>query len=98
MGIEHIYLNYIHEHRTEVIDLTTIGNGCYLNKQYLCKIFKRATGYTVHQYINLKRCMLAEELIKQGKSKTTAALEAGFGTYASYYKVREKLNAEFLIK
>ncbi|WP_099469292.1 AraC family transcriptional regulator [Konateibacter massiliensis] len=82
-------INFIHEHRSEPISLTSIADHFYLNKQYLCKIFKAATGYTVNQYINLKRYMLAEELIKQGASKTEAAFEAGFGTYATYYKVRK---------
>jgi YesN/AraC family two-component response regulator len=82
-------INYIHEHCSEEITLTSIANYFYINKQYLCKIFKKSTGYTVNQYINLKRCMLADRLIEQGMRKTTAALEAGFGTYATYYKVRK---------
>jgi YesN/AraC family two-component response regulator len=85
-------INYIHEHCTERITLTSIADHFFINKQYLCKIFKYSTGYTVNQYINLKRCMLAEELIKHGKNKTTAAIEAGFGTYSTYYKVHKLYN------
>ncbi len=82
-------INYIHTHLSEAITLDFLANYFYLNKQYLCKIFKLSTGYTVNQYISLKRYMLTEELIKQGKSKTTAALEAGFNTYSTYYKLHK---------
>ncbi|MFV0343318.1 MAG: helix-turn-helix domain-containing protein [Anaerocolumna sp.] len=80
-------INYIHTHLSDSLTLDSLANGFYINKQYLCKIFKRSTGYTINQYINLRRYLLTEELIKQGKSKTTAAFEAGFNTYSTYYKI-----------
>lgn len=80
-------INYIHAHLSEVVTLDTLAKCFYLNKQYLCKIFKLSTGYTVNQYISFKRYMLTEELIKQGLSKTAAALSAGFNSYSAYYKL-----------
>lgn len=84
---------YINTHLTEELTLTDIANHFYLNKQHLCRIFKEATGYTINQYISLKRLILATELEKSGKNKTTAAIEAGFATYSGFYKVRKKFSS-----
>jgi YesN/AraC family two-component response regulator len=88
-------INYIHTHLPETITLDSLANTFYLNKQYLCKIFKLSTGYTVNQYISLKRYLLTEELIKQGNSKTSAAFEAGFNTYSTYYKLCKVYKHQF---
>ena len=82
--------NYIHLHCAEKITLEQLATQFYLNKNYLCKIFKQSTGYTVNQYINLQRYLLAQELINQGIKKTEAALKAGFCNYAAYYKFMKK--------
>lgn len=83
-------INYIHTHRTEKITLESISKHFYINKQYLCKVFKSATGFTVNQYINLQRYMYVEELLRKGIPKTKAALDAGFGTYTAYHKFQKK--------
>ena len=83
-------INYIHEHHKESITLDSVARHFFINKQYLCKVFKSATGLTVSQYINLQRYMYVESLAQEGIPKAKSVPEAGFGTYAAYYKFRKK--------
>lgn len=83
-------INYIHEHHMENISLDSIARNFFINKQYLCKVFKLATGLTVNQYINLQRYIHVESLIQEGLPKVKSIPEAGFGTYAAYYKFKKK--------
>lgn len=89
---------YINENLTDDISLENISEHFFINKQYLCKIFKKATGYTINQYITHKRILLTNELSKSGKSLTDAAMEAGFGSYSNYYRAKKKVNVDMDVR
>lgn len=78
---------YINENLTSEINLDTISEHFFVNKSYLCRIFKRHTGYTVNKYITHKRLMYVRELCSGGMSITQASVEAGFGNYSNFYKM-----------
>ena len=65
---------------------TYIKDGAY-DKYYLCRIFKRITGYTVNHYINYKRLLLARELHSRGQTLLEASTNAGFNSYAHFYRM-----------
>lgn len=48
-------LQYIDEHYTDPISLDALGAYCFLNKSYLCRLFKRETGFHIHDYIVYRR-------------------------------------------
>ncbi len=58
-------LNYITEKYSEPIRIKEIADYCGLDRSYLCKIFKRATGYTPMGYLILFRIRKAKQLLKQ---------------------------------
>ena len=50
------------------------------------RLFQQATGLPVMQYILRRRLLHGVYAMKQGSSKTDAALRFGFDTYAGFYK------------
>lgn len=77
---------YINNNLTEDLRLDDIAGKFFIDKHYLCKSFKKNTGYTVNQYINYKRVLLAQELRRSGQTLLQASLNAGFNSYAHFYK------------
>lgn len=84
-------ISYINKHYTEDLDLDTLVKNFYISKQYMCKIFRAATGHTIHDYINQKRVAKAKELCASGKNITEAAILSGFKDYSSFYRAYKKL-------
>lgn len=83
-------LGYINNHFTNDISLDFLSDKFYLSKFYMCRLFKEATGHTIHGYIRNKRLIYAGELIKDGMNMTDAAMKAGFNNYSSFYQAMKK--------
>ena len=81
---------YINSNLAEELKLDDISQRFFIDKHYLCKSFKKNTGYTVNQYINFKRILLAQELHRNGKTLLQASMDAGFNSYAHFYKTYVK--------
>ena len=80
-------LLYINEHIDSDLSLDGLSERFYINKYYLCRIFKKVTGYTVNHYINYKRLLLARELHGRGQTLLEASTNAGFNSYAHFYRM-----------
>lgn len=83
-------LMYINEHLTDTLSLDSLSAAFYINKYHLCKIFKSITGYTINHYITYKRLLLTRELHGKGQTLLEAATNAGFNSYAHFYKMYKK--------
>ncbi len=81
---------YINDNLTSGLSLEKIADQFYINKSYLCRMFKKNTGYTINKYITHKRLMLVRELCSANMSLTEACVEAGFGNYSNFYKMYVK--------
>lgn len=79
-------LDYINNNLEEKITLDLLQQKFYVNKYYLCHIFKLNTGFTVIEYITYKRIMRAIELLSAGTSALDIAHTVGFGDYSTFYK------------
>ena len=55
--------SYITENYSKDLSLETVAAQFYVNKCYLSRIFKEATGFTVNEYINMARVRRARELL-----------------------------------
>ena len=77
---------YIGEHLEEELDLTGLADYAHFSTSYLCRLFRRYTGTTLKQYINLKRVERAKALLKGGATAREASLKAGFNNYSYFYK------------
>ncbi len=80
-------IDYIENNFKSKIYLDDISKIMNINKFNLCKEFKKAFGYTVVEYINLKRLSYAQELLlKSDKSVLEIALESGFSSIQYFNK------------
>lgn len=85
---------YINEHLSENLSLDKLAKEFFVAKNYMCKVFKKNTGHTINQYINSKRIMLVQELHQSGQNLMQASLNAGFNSYANFYKAYVKQTGE----
>lgn len=83
-------IKYINQNITGRIQLDDLAERFFLSKYYMCRIFKKTTGFTVNQYIVMKRILLVKQLYKKGINLSTASIEAGFGDYVNFYKAYTK--------
>ena len=58
----------------------------FASKYYILREFKKYTGLSVHQYMIIRRVMLAQELIGQGVKPREACIQCGFTDYSSFYR------------
>lgn len=79
-------LRYLNDHITEDMTLDALSRKFYLTPSYLCRIFKKETGTTIHKYITAKRITLAKDLLTQGHTVTDACSISGFKDYNSFLK------------
>ncbi len=84
-------IRYLNEHMEDDVSLDSIARHFFVSKYYLCRMFKRYNGISVHGYINQKRVMHAKQLIEAGESASSAAYKVGFGDYSAFYRAYVKL-------
>lgn len=87
-------IEYINENLTEKISLELIASKFYLTREYLCKLFKECTGFTVNKYIAYKRIVLAREYNLNGMPLTIACEKVGFSDYSAFYRAYQKIMNE----
>mgnify|MGYP004665329963 FL=1 len=77
-------LEYIKKNMKNKIFVQELADNVGYSRSYFLQEFKKITGSTVTEYINLQRCKLARELIAGGIPINCAAIESGFKS-ASYF-------------
>ncbi len=84
-------LEYINKNIDQKITLDLLEKLFYINKYYLCHIFKMNTGFTVNEYITYKKIMKSQELLISGVPVLEASSIVGFGDYSNFYKAFKKV-------
>jgi AraC-like DNA-binding protein len=84
-------IGYINENLCKDMSIESLASRFYMSKYHLMHKFKSQTGYTIHSYILQKRLIMANGLIKSGKSMTDACNECGFGDYSSFVRAFKKM-------
>lgn len=77
---------YLNKHLKEDISLDDLSDRFFISKHHLNKVFRKATGTTVFDYLIHKRVIAAQQLLINGASAQTAAAESGFTDYSSFYR------------
>lgn len=83
-------LSYLNEHLTEELTIDALAEKFYIGKYYLMHSFKKETGYTIGNYLTIKRLRYARELIRQGMPVTDACFECGFRNYSTFFRAYKK--------
>ena len=79
-------IDYIEDHLQAQINATELAEMAGFSLFHYYRLFQKATGLPVMQYILRRRLLHGVYAMKQGSSKTDAALAYGFDTYAGFYK------------
>ncbi len=84
-------ISYINENLSEEMSIESLAARFYMSRYHLMHKFKSQTGYTIHSYILQKRLIMANTLIKSGKSMSDACTECGFGDYSSFVRAFKRM-------
>ena len=79
---------YIHNNYTEDLSLNSIADQFYVSNYYLSHQFKKVTGFTLTEYIQLTRIRNAQSLlISTNKPITDIAFLSGFSSFSQFNRV-----------
>ncbi|SFB03923.1 AraC-type DNA-binding protein [Acetitomaculum ruminis DSM 5522] len=84
-------LDYINENLDQELSVKSISEKFFLSKYYLMHKFKDETGYTLHNYVTVKRCKKAAAYIATGMPVMMAAKKGGFNDYTSFLRSYKKI-------
>lgn len=77
---------YLNQNLSKEITLDGLAEKFYISKHHLNKVFRKATGTTVFDYLIRKRVSMAQHLLINGFGAQDAAAEAGFADYSAFYR------------
>lgn len=84
-------LLYLSQNFTRNLSLAEIADRFYLSKDYCNRVFHKATGMTVIQYIIYSRVLYAKQMLAEGVPAAEAAKRAGFSDYSNFYRSYRKI-------
>lgn len=84
------YINY-NLSKGNIVSLDNIARYFFVSKFYLCRVFKKHNGISIHSYINHKRIMIAKQYIDSGMSASAAADMVGYADYSAFYRAYVKI-------
>ncbi|MDR0637337.1 MAG: AraC family transcriptional regulator [Spirochaetaceae bacterium] len=79
-------LQYLNRNLREPVSLDRLAREFYISKNHLNVVFHRETGTTIHQYVRIKRLVMARQEIRKGTTAEEAAYKAGFNDYSNFYR------------
>ena len=88
--IERELISYVNEHLTEELTIEKIAEHLHISPSQVSRIFKRATGASVHNYIITKRLIMFNKKLEKGAGVLNACHECGFHDYSALYRLYKK--------
>lgn len=79
-------LQYVNLHLFEDISLSSVSRAFFLSPSQLNRVFRRATGSSVGEYIRVKQLLAARERILAGTSPAAASAACGFRDYSTFFR------------
>lgn len=77
---------YISKHIAEEISLETLANEFFIDRSYLNRKFKEATGMTIHRYIIRAKLQLCQKYITRGVPLSEVYRLVGIGGYNNFFR------------
>ncbi|UJF34124.1 helix-turn-helix domain-containing protein [Paenibacillus hexagrammi] len=84
-------LAYIDENLDQDLSLDRLEHVVYMNRSYLCRLFKKHTGSTIHEHILFKRIARAKQLLREGSTVTDTCQQSGFNDYSNFIRTFKKV-------
>lgn len=69
---------FIHSHFDSSVSLHTIAGHSFLSPSHLSRVFRRETGFSLHNYLNFVRVDRARALLRTGFSPAAVSYKTGF--------------------
>lgn len=79
--------DYIERNLDGDLTLESLEQKFFINRYYLCKLFKKNTGSSLHEYIIYKRISKAKLLLSEGCSVSEACSCSGFNDYSNFLRM-----------
>ena len=79
-------LEYINTNLFQIKSVDEISRALFITDAYFFKIFKSQLKISPKKYINTKRLLHAQKLLRRGKKPTDIYSECGFESYVGFYK------------
>ena len=89
-GIAVEIVDYVNGNLFSDLSLQSISHRFYLSCSQVNRIYKKATGSSLWDYIVLKRLMSARQMILGGTPSTKACTECGFHDYSAFYRAYKR--------
>ncbi len=86
MPLQSAIIRYVNEHIAQDLSPAEVAKRFYLSRTALYQLFKEATGTGIHNYINVKRLIIAREMLKSGESPTKVYEKCGFKDYTTFFR------------
>lgn len=84
-------VTYINNNLATDLSLDNICKNLFVSKYHLSREFKKCVGYTIHQYILIKRLLMAESLLHDGTlSVSEICHSCGFEDYTNFIRTFTK--------
>ena len=83
-------VEFIKSNFSSPITLDAVAASVGLTKYHFLRKFKRITGLTVLEYINMVRCLHARQLLVGGASVKEAAIRSGFANFSHFSSIFKK--------
>lgn len=83
-------IRHINDHLSDPLSLDSLCEQFYMSKPQLCRSFKRTTGASVGEYINAKRLLQAQSMLRAGSPPTHVCTACGFNDYSAFYRAYRK--------
>lgn len=80
-------IEYINQNIFEPLSLNAICEHFFISQSQLNRIFKKATGSSVWEYISIKRLLSARNMIRAGEPAGQVCIKCGFKDYSSFYRM-----------
>lgn len=87
-------MKYVDENLDKELTLKHISDKFFINDTYLCTLFKKHVGKTVHQYIVFKRIAYAKKLLLSGYNVTETSLLCGFKDYSNFIRTFKRITGQ----
>jgi AraC-like DNA-binding protein len=84
--------DFIADNFREDIDSTDIAQAADIHPKYAMNVFKKSTGMTLNDYVNLMRLSYAQALLMQDDANVLqVAMDSGFGSLSAFNKSFRKI-------
>lgn len=85
-GLERQLVSYVNDHLFEDISLQSVSDGFFRSRSQIGRIFHKATGSSLWEYVTIKRLMAARAMIQRGEPAGRAAASCGFSDYSTFFR------------